>query len=155
MVDPVTIISGIALANKAFKEVKQLLENGKSVNDCAKQLTDWATGCSQVHEENNKQKLMGSSTSASAMERLLSVQKIQKQREELREFLQLYGTPGSWNLFLQYEREARLELKKAKEDMARKRANRLNKMKNIFVVFLAFMFFALLAAIGALIYLNI
>ena len=52
MVDPVTIISGIALANKAFKEVKQLLENGRSVNDCAKQLTDWATGCSQVHEEN-------------------------------------------------------------------------------------------------------
>ena len=97
---------------------------------------------------------MGSSTSASAMERLLSVQKIQKQREELREFLKLYGTPGSWNLFLQYEREARLELKKAKENMAKKRANRLNKIKNIFVVFLSFVFFGLLAGIGALIYFN-
>ena len=154
MVDPVTIISGIALANKAFKEVKQLLENGRSVNDCAKQLTDWAKGCSQVQEENNRTKLMGSSSSETAMKRLLHTQTVQRQREELREFMQLYGTPGSWNLFLQYEREARLELKKAKENMAKKRANRLNKIKNIFVVFLSFVFFGLLAGIGALIYFN-
>jgi len=32
VVDPVTIISGIALANKAFKEVKQLLENDKTLD---------------------------------------------------------------------------------------------------------------------------
>ena len=48
MVDPVTIISGIALANKAFGEVKQLLQNGRQVADCGKQLSDWARGSSQV-----------------------------------------------------------------------------------------------------------
>jgi len=57
LVDPVTVISGIALANKAFKEVKQLLQNGRTVADCGKQLTDWAKGCSQVQEENNRTKL--------------------------------------------------------------------------------------------------
>ena len=102
MVDPVTIISGIALANKAFGEVKQLLQNGRQVADCGKQLSDWARGCSQVQEENNKQSLMGSNASQSAMDRLIHVQTVQKQREELREFMQLYGTPGSWNMFLQF-----------------------------------------------------
>ena len=109
MVDPVTIISGIALANKAFKEVKQLLQNGRTVADCGKQLTDWAKGCSQVQEENNRTKLMGSSSSETAMKRLLHTQTVQRQREELREFMQLYGTPGSWQQFLALEREARLE----------------------------------------------
>ena len=155
MVDPVTIISGIALANKAFKEVKQLLQNGRSVADCGKQLTDWAKGCSQVQEENNKTKLMGSSSSETAMKRLLHTQTIQRQREELREFMQLYGTPGSWQQFLALEREARLELKKAKQDAAKRQAQRLDKLKKIGLAALITLFAAIIVAIGAIIYLNI
>ena len=155
MVDPVTIISGIALANKAFGEVKQLLQNGRDVADCSKQLSMWARGCSQVQEENNKQNVMGSSTSQAAMDRLIHVQTIQKQREELREFMQLYGNPGSWQQFLALEREARLELKKAKQNAAKKQAQRLEKIKNIGLAALITLFAAVIIVIGTVIYLNI
>ena len=155
MVDPVTIISGIALANKAFKEVKQLLQNGRTVADSGKQLTDWAKGCSQVQEENNRTKLMGSSSSETAMKRLLHTQTVQRQREELREFMQLYGTPGSWQQFLALEREARLELKKAKQDAAKRQAQRLEKLKNIGLAALITLFAAVIIVIGTIIYLNI
>ena len=155
MVDPVTVISGIALANKAFKEVKQLLQNGRTVADCGKQLTDWAKGCSQVQEENNRTKLMGSSSSETAMKRLLHTQTVQRQREELREFMQLYGTPGSWQQFLNLEREARLELKKAKEDAAKKQAKRLETIKNVGLAALITVFVGIIITIGTVVYLNI
>ena len=155
MVDPVTIISGIALANKAFGEVKQLLQNGRDVADCSKQLSMWARGCSQVQEENNKQSVMGSSTSQAAMDRLIHVQTIQKQREELREFMQLYGNPGSWQQFLQYEREARLLVKKEKEEAANKRRKKVEILKGIGLAVLITLFFGMLITIGVVIYLNI
>ena len=155
MVDPVTIISGIALANKAFGEVKQLLQNGRDVADCSKQLSMWARGCSQVQEENNKQNVMGSSTSQAAMDRLIHVQTIQKQREELREFMQLYGSPGSWQQFLQYEREARLLVKKEKENAANKRRKKVEIIKGIALAALITLFFGMLITIGVVIYLNI
>tara|TARA_R100000322_G_scaffold164255_1_gene128496 strand:- start:811 stop:1281 length:471 start_codon:yes stop_codon:yes gene_type:complete len=155
VVDPVTIISGIALANKAFGEVKQLLQNGRDVADCSKQLSMWARGCSQVQEENNKQNVMGSSTSQAAMDRLIHVQTIQKQREELREFMQLYGSPGSWQQFLQYEREARLLVKKEKEEAANKRRKKVEIIKGIALAILITAFFGMLITIGVVIYLNI
>ena len=151
MVDPVTIISGIALANKAFGEVKQLLQNGRQVADCSKQLSDWARGCSQVQEENNKQSLMGSNASQSAMDRLIHVQTVQKQREELREFMQLYGTPGSWNMFLQFEREARLQVKKEAE---KRRKKKLNLVKNIAITFLFVVLVGAIITIGLMIFLS-
>ena len=98
---------------------------------------------------------MGSSSSETAMKRLLHTQTVQRQREELREFMQLYGTPGSWQQFLALEREARLELKKAKQNAAKKQAQRLEKIKNIGLAALITLFAAVIIVIGAVIYLNI
>jgi hypothetical protein len=153
MVDPVTIISGIALANKAFGEVKQLLQNGRDVADCGKQLSDWARGCSQVQEENNKQSLMGSNASQAAMDKLIHVQTVQRQREELREFMQLYGTSGSWNMFLQFERDARLQVKKEKEEAEKRRKKKLNLIKNIAITVLFMVLVGAIITIGLMIFL--
>jgi len=153
MVDPVTIISGIALANKAFGEVKQLLQNGRDVADCGKQLSDWARGCSQVQEENNKQSLMGSIASQAAMDKLIHVQTVQRQREELREFMQLYGTSGSWNMFLQFERDARLQVKKEKEEAEKRRKKKLNLIKNIAITVLFMVLVGAIITIGLMIFL--
>ena len=98
---------------------------------------------------------MGSSSSETAMKRLLHTQTVQRQREELREFMQLYGTPGSWQQFLALEREARLELKKAKQNAAKKQAQRLEKIKNIGLAALITLFAAVIIVIGTIIYLNI
>lgn len=154
MVDPVTIISGIALANKAFGEVKQLLQNGRDVADCGKQLSDWARGCSQVQEESNKQSLMGSNASQAAMDKLIHVQTVQRQREELREFMQLYGTSGSWNMFLQFERDARLQVKKEREEAEKRRKKKLNIIKNIAITVLFMVLVGAIFTIGLMIFLS-
>ena len=69
--------------------------------------------------------------------------------------MQLYGTPGSWQQFLALEREARLELKKAKQDAAKKQSQRLEKLKNIGLAALITLFAAVIIVIGTIIYLNI
>jgi cell division protein FtsL len=69
--------------------------------------------------------------------------------------MQLYGTPGSWQQFLALEREARLELKKAKQDAAKRQAQRLEKLKNIGFAALITLFAAVIIVIGTVVYLNI
>ena len=68
--------------------------------------------------------------------------------------MQLYGESGSWQEFIQFEREARLELKRAKQEAEKKRAKRLDLFKNIGIVLLTMLFFGLLILVGLVVYLN-
>ena len=88
------------------------------------------------------------------MDRLIHVQTVQKQREELREFMQLYGTPGSWNMFLQFEREARLQVKKEREEAEKRRKKKLNIVKNIAITFLFVVLVGAIITIGLMIFLS-
>ena len=160
MVDPVTAvtgaIAGIKMANTAFGVIKQAIQNGREVTDCASALSKWVAGCSAVQKEHSeKTSRLGSSASERAVETLVHIQTIQRQRDELREFLQLYGRAGSWDQFLALEREYRVQAKKERDDAIRAKAKRGEKIKNIVAASLIVAFVAILIGIGLIIYLNI
>ena len=46
----------------------------------------------------------------------MALERINTQREELREMMQLYGRPGMYTDWIKYQTEARLKRKKAKEE---------------------------------------
>ena len=133
MVDPITItgaIAGIKMANSAFGVIKQAIQNGREVTDCASALSKWVAGCNAVQKEHSeKSSRFGGSASERAVETMVHIQTIQRQRDELREFLQLYGRAGSWDQFLSLERQYRLEAKKIKQNQAKK-----NKKKRDIII---------------------
>jgi len=154
--DPLTItgaIAGIKMANSAFGVIKQAIQNGREVTDCASALSKWVAGCAAVQKEHSeKTSRLGGSASERAVETLVHIQTIQRQRDELREFLQLYGRPGSWDHFIQLEREYRLQAKKEREDVEKKQ----KKKRDIIIAGLIVLFIAgVLSFIGFMLYLVI
>jgi len=157
--DPLTIsgaIAGIKIANEAFGAVKELISNGRSVSDCGAQLARWFAGASAVEKEaNDRSSPVGDNASARAIQVLTARNQIRQQRDELRQWMQLYGPSGSWNEFIQLERDFRLQAKKEKEDAAAARSKRAKKFKDILTAAVIVLFFVLLLGVGLVVYLNI
>jgi len=157
--DPITIsgaIAGIKIANEAFGAVKQMIQNGRTVADCGTALGKWMAGVQAVEKEAaNKGSLTGDNASSRAIEIVSARNQVRQQRNELREWMQLYGPPGSWDEFIQVEREFRLAAKQAKQDAEKNRAVRKKKIQNILIAFLLTFGLAIIIGISAIVYLNI
>ena len=157
--DPITIsgaIAGIKLANEAFGAVKEMIGNGKSVADCGTALGKWMAGVQAVEKEAaNRGSLTGDNASSRAIEIVSARNQVRSQRNELREWMQLYGPPGSWDEFIQVEREFRLQAKQAKQDAVKNRAARTKKIQSIFLAFLLTLAVGLIIGIAVIVYLNI
>jgi len=159
MVDPLTItgaIAGIKVANEAFGAIKSMLENGRTVADCGTALGKWMAGVSAVEKEAaNRGSVTGDNASSRAIEIVSARNQVRRQRNELREWMQLYGPPGSWDEFIQLERQFRLEAKEQKQNIQKQKAKRLNTIKNILVATLITFGIALMIGIGLVVYLNV
>jgi len=157
--DPITIsgaIAGIKLANEAFGAVKEMIGNGKSVADCGTALGKWMAGVQAVEKEAaNRGSVTGDNASSRAIEIVSARNQVRQQRNELREWMQLYGPAGSWDEFIQLEREFRLQEKKAKQDAVKNRAERTKKIQSIFLAFLLTLAVGLIIGIAVIVYLNI
>ncbi len=158
--DPVTVVTGalagIRAANAAFASIKELIQNGRSVSDCGAQLSQWFAGASAVEKEaNDRTSPVGDNASARAIQVLTARNQIRQQRDELRQWMQLYGPSGSWNEFIALERDFRLQAKKEKADAEAAKAKRSRKLKDILTAALIVLFFVLLVGVGLLVYLNI
>lgn len=156
--DPVTVVTGavagLKLANSAFEQVKNLLENGRSIADAGSALNNYFTGVAAVEKEANSVGPSSNST-AKATEVLAARIKLREQRQFLREFLQLKGPSGAWDEFLSIERDHRLAAKRLKQDIEKAKRKRITKLKNIAAAALIVIGFSLLAGIGVVVYLNI
>ena len=59
-----------------------------------------------------------------------------------------------WNMFLQFEREARLQVKKEREEAEKRRKKKLNLVKNIAITFLFVVLVGAIITIGLMIFLS-
>ena len=157
--DPLTIsgaIAGIKIANEAFGAVKQMIQNGRSVADCGTALGKWMQGVQAVEKEAaNRGSITGDNASAKALELVSARNQVRRQRNELREWMQLYGESGSWDQFIKLERDFRVQAKKQKEDAAAARSKRAKKLKDILTAAVIVLFFVLLIGVCLIVYLNI
>jgi hypothetical protein len=85
----------------------------------------------------------------------LELKQVREQRDELRQFMQLYGPPGSWNEFVQLERNIRMDQKKALQEKIDKRKAVMEKMEAIGVVAGVMILFTMVISIGIYIYLKV
>ena len=94
MLDPVTLGAAVSGATAAYNGIKKAIMLGKEIEDLGSQLSTWMSAVSDVdniHKNANNpsafDKLFNGSIEQVAIESFSSKKKLQKQREELRNFL--------------------------------------------------------------------
>ncbi len=94
MLDPVSLSAAVSGATVAYNSIKKAIMLGKEIEDLGGQLSAWMTAVSDVdniHKNANNpstfDKMFNGSIESVAIESFSSKKKLEKQREELRNFL--------------------------------------------------------------------
>ena len=94
MIDPITLSAAVSGATAAYNGIKKAIALGREIEDLSGELGKWMSAVSDVdniHKNANNpstlDKLFNGSIEQVAMESYSSRKKLQKQREELRNFL--------------------------------------------------------------------
>ena len=129
MIDPITLSAAVSGATAAYNGIKKAITMGKEIEDLGSQLSTWMSAVSDVdniHKNANNpstlDKIFNGSIEQVAMESYSSRKKLEKQREELRNFL--IGNYGlqAWDDLLKEEgriRKARSQAIYQKEQQKR------------------------------------
>ena len=130
MIDPITLSAAVTGATTAYNAIKKAIMLGKEVEDLSSELGRWMTAVSDVdnvHKNANNpttlDKLFNGSIEQVAIESFSAKKKLEKQREELRNFLIAHYGMQSWDDLLREEgrlRKARQKAIYAKEEQQRK-----------------------------------
>jgi uncharacterized protein YpuA (DUF1002 family) len=94
MIDPITLSAAVSGATAAYNGIKKAIMMGREIEDLSSQLSTWMKAVSDVdniHKNANNpstfDKLFNGSVEEVAIESFASKKKLQKQREELKNFL--------------------------------------------------------------------
>ena len=126
--DPVTITAALGVASKAFSYLKEGIAIGKDLGDMHKQVSTWMTSASDIDNMEKRAKnppllqsiLKGSSIESMAIEAFTAKKKLEKQRYELKQLINIQYGPGGWSELMAIEgkiRKDRAELVYKKQQM--------------------------------------
>jgi hypothetical protein len=126
MIDPITLGAAVTTATSCYKTVVSMIQAGKEFEDCSATLGKWMGAVSDInniHKKSNNptaiDKLFNGSIEQVAMESFAAKKQIQKQREDLKNWLIGHYGLQAWDDLLKEEgriRKARQEAIYAKEE---------------------------------------
>ena len=129
MIDPLTLSAAVTGATTAYNAIKKAITVGKEIEDMSSELGRWMSAVSDVdniqRNANNPSaldKLFNGSVEQVAIESFSAKKKLQKQREELKNFLVAHYGLQAWDDLIKEEgriRKARQEAIYAKEEQQR------------------------------------
>jgi hypothetical protein len=113
--DPATIGLALTAASKAFGALKAGFAVGRDIESMGKDLSRWMGASSDIdHAAKTAQNpsylqriFKGNSLEASAIEAVVAKKKMQKQRQEMKTFLNMTYGPNAWNDVLKMEGDIR------------------------------------------------
>mgnify|MGYP003131962689 FL=1 len=113
--DPVTIGAALSVAGSAFKALKAGFAVGRDIESMGKDLSRWMGAASDIDNAekitknpSTLQKLFkGNQLEASAIEAIVAKKKMEKQRYEMKTFLNMTYGPNAWNEVLKMEGDIR------------------------------------------------
>ena len=126
MIDPITLSAAVSGATAAYNGIKKAIMMGREIEDLSSQLSTWMKAVSDVdniHKNANNpstfDKLFNGSVEEVAIESFASKKKLQKQREELKNFLIGHYGLQAWDVLIKEEgriRKARQQAVYAKQE---------------------------------------
>ena len=113
------------MANAAFGVIKTAIGNGRDLAQVGKQIGDWVGAEESLKQQADTDKnsifnkVMGKDTND--FESFLALDQIKEQRRQLESHMRLYGRPGLYDSWVEYQSMARKSRKEARIKRARER----------------------------------
>jgi hypothetical protein len=101
------MLAELAAANAAFQVVKQFVQNGKELSDCASQIASYVNATEDLRRKAEKKKR--SPFASGDLEEFMHLEKLKRQEEELKQLMIWHGRPNLWTDWLNYQIVARKE----------------------------------------------
>ena len=106
------------VANSAFAVIKQTIENGRDISSAGAAIGKFVGAEDQLQQDLNKRKnsiwtnFLGKTDND--LEEFMALEQIRVKKDQLREFMQLYGRANLYNDYIQYCADARKARKEAR-----------------------------------------
>ena len=129
------ILETIAAANAAYSVIKTCISNGKETADLMSNVGKFLTAEEDLKEAVQKKKnspLTAITGGAEGdWEEFQQLEKIKEQRKELESYIRLYGRPGQWDRWIQWQVEARKQRAAAKKAAEKKREEQMELLATV------------------------
>ena len=119
------MLAEIAMANAAFGVIKSAIQNGRDLAQCGKSISDFLgaedtlRNKAEVDKNSIYKKVMGKDTND--FESFIALDKIKEQRRQLESHMRLYGRPGLYDSWVEYQAEARKARREAEKQRQKDR----------------------------------
>jgi len=129
------MLAEIAMANAAFGVIKSAVQNGRELAQCGKSISDFLSAEDSLKDKADSdkksifKKVMGKDTAD--FESFLALDQIKEQRRQLESHMRLYGRPGLYDSWVEYQGQAR-KARKAAEKQRQKEREELIEAISIF-----------------------
>lgn len=135
------ILETIAAANAAYSVIRTCIANGRETADLMSNVGKFLTAEEELKaavEKKKKSPITAITGGAEGdWEEFQQLEKIREQRKELESYIRLYGKPGQWDRWIQWQAEARKARQAAKKEALRKQEEFVELMQTITIVVLA------------------
>jgi len=135
------ILETIAAANAAYSVIKTCISNGRETADLMSNVGKFLTAEEELKEavQRKKNSPITAITGGSEgdWEEFQQLEKLREQRKELESYIRLYGRPGQWDRWIQWQAEARKSRQEAKKAAIKKREEQIELMQTVTVIVLA------------------
>jgi hypothetical protein len=143
----------LMVANSAFAVIKQTIENGRDISSAGSAIAKFVGAEDQLQQDLNKRKnsiwtnFLGKTDND--LEEFMALEQIRVKKDQIREFMQLYGRANLYTDYIQYCADAR----KARKEARIKALKRKQKMQDtILKVVLAILITAVLSGAVAVLF---
>ena len=143
------MLAEIAMANAAFGVLKSAIANGRELAQCGKSISDFLTAEDKIKDKADGDKksifnkVMGKDTND--FESFLALDKIREQRRQLESHMRLYGRPGLYDSWVEFQAQAR----KARKEAERQRLKDREELIEAISIFVGVMIILTMAIGGA------
>ena len=148
------ILETIAAANAAYSVIRTCIQNGREGADLMASVGKFLTAEDDLKQAVQKKKNSPITAITGGeegdWEEFQALEKIREQRKELESYIRLYGRPGQWDRWLQWQTEAR----KARQ-AARKAAEKAREERNEALATAAGILMAVTVCVLAVYYLGV
>jgi len=143
----------LVVANSAFQIIKQTIENGRDISSAGAAIAKFVGAEDQLQQDLNKRKnsiwtnFLGKTDND--LEEFMALEQIRVKKDQIREFMQLYGRANLYTDYIQYCADAR----KARKEARIKALKRKQKIQDtILKVVLAILITAVLSGAVAVLF---
>ena len=132
------MLAELAAANAAFGIIKQAISNSRELADVGKSITAFVgaeedlKAKAEARKKSPWNKVLGKD--ANLFDEFLALEKIQQQKAQLQSHMRLYGRPGMYDAWVEYQAKARKARKEAIAQREKERQEMIEVLTWIFIV---------------------